>query len=100
MTAGAIFPRVVVVSGRGNPALGTLVAGTIHAPCALGRSGTKQSKHEGDGATPAGSFGLVAVLYRPDRGPRPLTRRFAHNEAAPGEGASKRIAACVSWSAS
>ena len=74
MTAGAIFPRVVVVSGRGNPALGTLVAGTIHAPCALGRSGTKQRKHEGDGATPSGSFGLVAVLYRPDRGPRPRTR--------------------------
>ena len=34
---------------------------------AVGRAGVKAGKHEGDGATPAGSYPLVSVLYRPDR---------------------------------
>jgi L,D-peptidoglycan transpeptidase YkuD (ErfK/YbiS/YcfS/YnhG family) len=74
MTAGASLRQILVVPDRGHAVCGTLVAGTLHAACALGRSGTRKAKREGDGATPAGSFGLVAVLYRPDRGPRPLTR--------------------------
>jgi L,D-peptidoglycan transpeptidase YkuD (ErfK/YbiS/YcfS/YnhG family) len=41
--------------------------------CALGRSGVSTAKREGDGATPAGSFAMRYVLYRPDRGPRPPT---------------------------
>lgn len=40
--------------------------------CALGRSGVRQDKHEGDGATPAGTFPMRRVLYRGDRlGPPP-----------------------------
>ena len=29
--------------------------------------GVKADKHEGDGATPAGTYPLVSVFYRPDR---------------------------------
>ena len=41
--------------------------------CALGHGGVRRDKREGDGATPAGSFGLVRVLYRPDRMPPPAS---------------------------
>lgn len=34
---------------------------------AVGRAGVKAGKHEGDGATPAGTYPLVSILYRPDR---------------------------------
>jgi L,D-peptidoglycan transpeptidase YkuD (ErfK/YbiS/YcfS/YnhG family) len=39
---------------------------------ALGRSGVRVNKQEGDGATPAGLLPLRRVLYRPDRVPPPL----------------------------
>jgi L,D-peptidoglycan transpeptidase YkuD (ErfK/YbiS/YcfS/YnhG family) len=47
-------------------------AGRLHwsqgsAAAAVGRAGVKANKHEGDGATPAGTYPLVSVLYRPDR---------------------------------
>jgi L,D-peptidoglycan transpeptidase YkuD (ErfK/YbiS/YcfS/YnhG family) len=37
------------------------------AAAAVGRAGVKLDKHEGDGATPSGSYPLVAVYYRADR---------------------------------
>jgi L,D-peptidoglycan transpeptidase YkuD (ErfK/YbiS/YcfS/YnhG family) len=40
---------------------------------ALGRSGIKANKREGDGATPAGRYRLVRLWWRPDRFPRPRT---------------------------
>jgi L,D-peptidoglycan transpeptidase YkuD (ErfK/YbiS/YcfS/YnhG family) len=40
-------------------------------PCAIGRGGITDAKREGDGATPAGLHRIVALLYRPDRIPRP-----------------------------
>jgi L,D-peptidoglycan transpeptidase YkuD (ErfK/YbiS/YcfS/YnhG family) len=40
---------------------------------ALGRSGIKANKREGDGATPAGRYRLVRIWWRPDRIPRPRT---------------------------
>lgn len=43
--------------------------------CALGKGGVKtaEAKHEGDGASPLGTWTLRRILYRPDRGPPPLT---------------------------
>jgi len=42
-------------------------------PAALGRSGIRALKREGDGGTPLGRFPIRQVLYRVDRGPRPRT---------------------------
>jgi L,D-peptidoglycan transpeptidase YkuD (ErfK/YbiS/YcfS/YnhG family) len=42
--------------------------------CALGRSGVRIDKREGDGATPVGRFPLRRVLYRSDRLSAPVTR--------------------------
>lgn len=50
-----------------------LVVGGRSLPCALGRSGRRAMKREGDGATPSGVYGLESVFYRPDRCPRPRT---------------------------
>jgi len=73
MTAAATLPRIVVVGATGNRRRGILIAGNLHAPCALGRSGIASRKREGDGTTPRGVFRLLAALYRPDRLPRPVT---------------------------
>jgi L,D-peptidoglycan transpeptidase YkuD (ErfK/YbiS/YcfS/YnhG family) len=37
------------------------------AVAAVGRSGVKADKREGDGATPAGTYPLVSIFYRADR---------------------------------
>lgn len=39
--------------------------------CALGRSGQRVSKREGDGATPVGVWPVREAFYRADRGSRP-----------------------------
>ncbi len=48
--------------------------GGLRLPCALGRSGRRVTKREGDGATPIGAFRVRRAFYRPDRLMRPLTR--------------------------
>jgi L,D-peptidoglycan transpeptidase YkuD (ErfK/YbiS/YcfS/YnhG family) len=68
------FRRILLASTGAERSRGMLVAGGLNLPCALGRSGIRRMKREGDGVTPAGRFGLVAVLYRPDRLRRPPTR--------------------------
>lgn len=40
-------------------------------PCSIGKSGISHSKHEGDGATPAGMHHITGLLYRADRMARP-----------------------------
>jgi L,D-peptidoglycan transpeptidase YkuD (ErfK/YbiS/YcfS/YnhG family) len=52
---------------------GIVRLGGLMLPCALGRSGRRARKREGDGATPVGCWRMERVLYRSDRGPRPAT---------------------------
>ena len=52
---------------------GWLLAGPRAIKVAIGRSGIKANKREGDGATPAGRYRLVRLWWRADRIPRPRT---------------------------
>lgn len=52
---------------------GWLFDGRRRIRCALGRSGICAVKREGDGSTPAGTFPLRRVYFRPDRLPPPKT---------------------------
>lgn len=69
----------------GNRSQGWLAVGAVNIPVALGRSGIKANKREGDGATPRGRFRLVRLWWRADRGPPPRTllplRRIAADDA-------------------
>ncbi len=66
---GQLFVRALSRASR----RGVLLAAGRTLPCALGKSGRKALKREGDGATPLGDFRLEGVFYRPDRCPRPRT---------------------------
>lgn len=52
---------------------GTARFGDTHCRCALGHGGVSETKREGDGATPIGSWRLRNLLYRPDRLAAPAT---------------------------
>jgi L,D-peptidoglycan transpeptidase YkuD (ErfK/YbiS/YcfS/YnhG family) len=53
---------------------GLAAVGDARLRCAIGAGGIRTDKHEGDGATPAGSWPLREVFYRADRLARPNTR--------------------------
>jgi L,D-peptidoglycan transpeptidase YkuD (ErfK/YbiS/YcfS/YnhG family) len=53
--------------------------------CALGRSGVRAAKREGDGATPRGTFALERTHYRRDRILRPRTA-LALRSTRPADG--------------
>lgn len=55
-----IFVRVLSRAAR----RGLLEFEGLRVPCALGRSGVKALKREGDGATPRGRFPLRKIYYR------------------------------------
>lgn len=67
-------PKIVVRSLSAGASRGVLTFGNLRFPCALGKTGRRAGKREGDGATPIGDFPLRSVHYRPDRLPRPRTR--------------------------
>jgi L,D-peptidoglycan transpeptidase YkuD (ErfK/YbiS/YcfS/YnhG family) len=69
-----------------DPSRGQLIAGAAVIPCALGRSGIKQAKREGDGASPRGTFRLRGGVYRPDHfASRPVSP-LPVRPSAPGDG--------------
>ena len=57
----------------GRRSLAWLRAGPLRVPVALGRSGVKANKHEGDGGTPRGAYRPVRLWWRADRLTRPRT---------------------------
>jgi L,D-peptidoglycan transpeptidase YkuD (ErfK/YbiS/YcfS/YnhG family) len=70
----AVALRTVRVAARaGDRSRGWLTAGAVRVPVALGRSGIRADKREGDGATPRGRFRPLRVWWRADHGVRPRT---------------------------
>jgi L,D-peptidoglycan transpeptidase YkuD (ErfK/YbiS/YcfS/YnhG family) len=66
--------RVIRVSPRPSQrSRGWLFAGPLTIPVALGRSGIRADKREGDGGTPRGSFRPLRLWWRADRLIRPRT---------------------------
>lgn len=65
---------IVVRRAPGRQHEGRLILPQGARRAALGRSGIRALKREGDGATPLGRLPIRQVLYRADRGPRPRTR--------------------------
>ena len=63
--------RLRATRAFGAPGRGRLHVGGLVLPCALGPAGVRRLKREGDGATPAGRFRLLAAYWRADRAPRP-----------------------------
>jgi L,D-peptidoglycan transpeptidase YkuD (ErfK/YbiS/YcfS/YnhG family) len=80
------FSTIRVQARPGDRAQGWLAIGALRIPVALGRSGIRANKLEGDGGTPRGRFRLVRVWWRPDRGPRPRSLLPFH-----------RIGRCDAW---
>jgi L,D-peptidoglycan transpeptidase YkuD (ErfK/YbiS/YcfS/YnhG family) len=60
-----VTPSDLVVTPTGVRFLGRVF------PCTIGRGGIRADKREGDAATPAGTHGIIGMLYRPDRMARP-----------------------------
>ncbi len=71
MRRPTILRRLRVSSRPGTRSQGWLAAGPWRIPVALGRTGIRANKREGDGGTPRGEFGLVRLWWRADRHPRP-----------------------------
>jgi L,D-peptidoglycan transpeptidase YkuD (ErfK/YbiS/YcfS/YnhG family) len=67
------FARLHVRPKPGNRSQGWLNVGYVAIPVALGRTGIRANKLEGDGSTPRGEFRLLRLWYRADRYPRPRT---------------------------
>lgn len=63
--------RILALSQASRRAAVSL--GPLHFRCALGRTGTRSLKREGDGATPIGTWHPINVFYRADRIARPRT---------------------------
>ena len=69
---------IFVRRAPGDPSKALVALGHGVRPAALGRTGIRALKREGDGGTPLGRFPVRQVLYRADRMARPRTRLPVH----------------------
>ena len=72
------YARLRLRPRPGAPAQGWLAAGPLTIRVALGRTGIRANKREGDGGTPRGTFRPVRLWWRADRHPRPRTLLPVH----------------------
>jgi L,D-peptidoglycan transpeptidase YkuD (ErfK/YbiS/YcfS/YnhG family) len=85
---GRIFLRHIAVRARpGRRSQGLMRAGPLTLRVALGRSGIKANKREGDGGTPRGRFRPLRLWWRADRLRHPRTLL-----------PTRRITQAVAWS--
>ena len=63
--AGGKRPQLIVRALSAGRTRGWLDFGPFRWRCALGRTGVKAMKREGDGATPRGTFEVRRAYYRP-----------------------------------
>jgi L,D-peptidoglycan transpeptidase YkuD (ErfK/YbiS/YcfS/YnhG family) len=79
------LPAIRIHARPGRRSQGWLLAAPLAMPVALGRTGIRASKLEGDGGTPRGRFHPVRLWWRADRLPRPRTllpvRRIGPDDA-------------------
>lgn len=66
--------QIIVRCAPGRPSEARVVLAHGVRRAALGRSGVRALKREGDGATPLGRFPIQQILYRADRVRRPHTK--------------------------
>ena len=66
---------IFTATAEGDGTRGWLELGGRRVRCALGKGGVTPAadKREGDGASPAGTWPIRRLLYRPDRGAAPPT---------------------------
>jgi L,D-peptidoglycan transpeptidase YkuD (ErfK/YbiS/YcfS/YnhG family) len=69
---------VLVRRAPGRPCQARVILAHGVRQAALGRTGIRALKREGDGGTPLGRFPIRQVLYRADRGIRPRTSLPLH----------------------
>jgi L,D-peptidoglycan transpeptidase YkuD (ErfK/YbiS/YcfS/YnhG family) len=67
----ASLPFIRIGARPGRHTQGLLSAGPLTMKVALGRSGIRADKREGDGGTPRGVFRPLRLWWRADRLPRP-----------------------------
>ncbi|MFN3623206.1 MAG: L,D-transpeptidase [Hyphomicrobium sp.] len=79
-------PKIVVRSLAPGSTRGVLTYGNLSFPCALGRSGRRAMKREGDGATPIGDFALRQAYFRADRLARPAATGLRLSRVRPDDG--------------
>ncbi len=79
---------------------GTLQYGNLKFPAALGKSGVRARKFEGDGSSPMGFWPAIQIYYRPDRVRRratalpmePLRQDAGWCDAPPDRNYNRKIA--------